>query len=381
MKSEWKEKPLGSLCSRLSSGKGISAAQLSLTAPIPVYGGNGIRGYVHEGNFSGECAIIGRQGAYCGNVRFFRGSAYMTEHAVVVQANDANDNRFLAYKLSLMDLGRLSGQSAQPGLSVKLLAQQSLRVPSLSTQRKIAAVLSSLDDKIETNHAICRNLEEQMGILYGAFVEQKAWKKSHIGELTERIAMGPFGSNIKVSTFVNEGVPIISGNHLRGKFVEDCGFNFITESHAQKLNRSLVHAGDIVFTHAGTLGQVSVVPDDADYGEYIISQRQFFLRCNQEKALPLFVLLFFHSKWGQWQLLSYANQTGVPSIAQPATNLRKIEIPLPPINAQREWAKCVHPLVDEFRVLWQQNRRLAALRDTLLPRLMSGELDVSAVKL
>lgn len=256
-----------------------------------------------------------------------------------------------------------------------------LNIPYLPTQRKIAAVLSSLDDKIETNNAICRNLEEQMETLYGAFVGKKAWKKANIGELAERVAMGPFGSNIKVSTFVDEGVPIISGNHLRGKFVEDCDFNFITESHAQKLNRSLVHAGDIVFTHAGTLGQVAMVPDDTDYGEYIISQRQFFLRCNQEKALPLFVLLFFHSKWGQWQLLSYANQTGVPSIAQPATNLKKIEIPLPPINAQKEWAKCVQPLVDEFRALWQQKRRLAALRDTLLPRLMSGELDVSAVKL
>lgn len=292
---------------------------------------------------------------------------------------------FLYYVLSQDDFFAYATKTAKgtkmPRGDKKAIMDFIVPLIPLAQQRKIAAVLSSLDDKIETNNAICRNLEEQMEALYGAFVGKKAWKKANIGELVERVAMGPFGSNIKVSTFVDEGVPIISGNHLRGKFVEDCDFNFITESHAQKLNRSLVHAGDIVFTHAGTLGQVAMVPDDTDYGEYIISQRQFFLRCNQEKALPLFVLLFFHSKWGQWQLLSYANQTGVPSIAQPATNLKKIEIPLPPINAQKEWAKCVQPLVDEFRVLWQQKRRLAALRDTLLPRLMSGELDVSAVNL
>lgn len=80
-------------------------------------------------------------------------------------------------------------------------------------------------------------------------------------------------------------------------------------------------------------------------------------------------------------MLSFANQTGVPSIAQPASNLKKIEIPLPPIDAQREWLEIISPM---FSVI-QQNKRtiqkLSSLRDTLLPKLMSGEIDVSKVEL
>lgn len=149
---------LGDICSRLSSGKGISAKQISETGKYPVYGGNGLRGYTENSNFSGECAIVGRQGAFCGNVRFFSGEAYMTEHAVVVCADDNNDTRYLAYLLSSMQLGRLSGQSAQPGLSVKVLAQQEVDMPPLEQQKKVISILTPIEEKIALNAAINENL-------------------------------------------------------------------------------------------------------------------------------------------------------------------------------------------------------------------------------
>lgn len=149
---------LGQVCSRLSSGKGISAKEVHEIGEYPVYGGNGLRGYTDHSNFEGECAIIGRQGAFCGNVRYFRGAAYMTEHAVVLCANEKNDTRYLAYLLSIMNLGRLSGQSAQPGLSVKSLAKQIVSLPSLSEQKVVADTLCALDEKIENNSKINHHL-------------------------------------------------------------------------------------------------------------------------------------------------------------------------------------------------------------------------------
>ena len=96
-----------------------------------------------------------------------------------------------------------------------------------------------------------------------------AWPVVKIGEIAEKIAMGPFGSNIKVSTFVESGVPIISGQHLHGsKLDESSGFNFVSEDHAQKLKNSNVFRGDIVFTHAGTIGQVSLVPETSLFEKY-----------------------------------------------------------------------------------------------------------------
>lgn len=224
------------------------------------------------------------------------------------------------------------------------------------------------------------NLEQQLISLYDNFSSSESWETVLIENIAEKIALGPFGSNIKVSTFVADGVPVISGNHLRGKFLEEPSFNYITEEHSQKLKNSIVYPKDIVFTHAGNIGQVAMIPNDSAYSYYVISQRQFYLRCDVSKVLPEYVLMFFHSKEGQHELLSYANQTGVPSISQPATNLKKIKLPLPPIEEQIPWSRQVFPLIDMYRSNYQENILLTQLRDTLLPKLMSDKIDVSQVE-
>lgn len=193
--------------------------------------------------------------------------------------------------------------------------------------------------------------------------------------------MGPFGSNIKVSTFVPEGVPIISGNHLRGYFLEEHEFNYIAEEHAERLKNSIVFPHDLIFTHAGNIGQVAMIPDGCKYDRYVLSQRQFYLRCDEAKVVPEFLLMFFHSASGQHELLSYANQTGVPSIAQPASNLKKIPFKCPPMQEQLMWQEQVHPLLGRYLNNRLENDRLSTLRDALLPKLMSGELDVSSLDL
>lgn len=248
-------------------------------------------------------------------------------------------------------------------------------------QKKIARYLEMIDDKIELNNAINNNLLQQLDTLYDEFSHRKNWSTVIINDIAEKVAMGPFGSNIKVSTFVSEGVPIISGNHLRGYFLEEPSFNYITEEHAQRLKNSLVYPKDIVFTHAGNIGQVAMIPDDCRYPMYVLSQRQFYLRCDTEKAIPEYVVLFFHSKQGQHELLSYANQTGVPSIAQPATNLKKIPLKLPPIDEQRQWLQVVSPIIKLYQSNVYENEHLSSMRDSLLPKLMSGELDVSDINL
>lgn len=252
---------------------------------------------------------------------------------------------------------------------------------SKKVQIRIAAILDAIDSKIENNIKINNNLLQQLDTLYDEFSHIKNWSTVIINDIAEKVAMGPFGSNIKVSTFVSEGVPIISGNHLRGYFLEEPSFNYITEEHAQRLKNSLVYPKDIVFTHAGNIGQVAMIPDDCRYPMYVLSQRQFYLRCDTEKAIPEYVVLFFHSKQGQHELLSYANQTGVPSIAQPATNLKKIPLKLPPIDEQRQWLQVVSPIIKLYQSNVYENEHLSSMRDSLLPELMSGELDVSDIDL
>lgn len=183
------------------------------------------------------------------------------------------------------------------------------------------------------------------------------WVTKPIAEIAEKIAMGPFGSNIKVSTFVEQGVPIISGQHLHGtRLDESSGFNFITHEHAEKLKNSNVFPGDIVFTHAGTIGQVSLIPENVLFRRYVISQRQFFLRVDRRQADPAFVTRWFHAPVGRHRLMMHASQVGVPSISRPASNLKEILIDLPPLGEQQAISEMLDIIDDKIEL----NRRMAA---------------------
>ncbi|EJU7772036.1 restriction endonuclease subunit S [Salmonella enterica subsp. salamae serovar 4,12:e,n,x:1,6] len=204
----------------------------------------------------------------------------------------------------------------------------------------------------------------------------KGWDIVKTEDIAIKIGMGPFGSNIKVSTFVDCGVPVISGQHLKEILIIDGGNNFITPEHAEKLKNSAVYRKDIIFTHAGNIGQVSIIHDDSEYEDYIISQRQFYLRVNESKSSPYYLIHYFRSEQGQHALLSNASQVGVPSIARPSTHLRNITFLNPSKPLLEEFDKLCAPLFKRFN----QNRKcsisLTTLRDTLLPKLISGELSL-----
>jgi len=192
------------------------------------------------------------------------------------------------------------------------------------------------------------------------------WRKVRIEEVAERIAMGPFGSSIKVETFVTSGVPVISGQHLHGSKVDDrVGFNFVSEQHADRLKNANVQRGDVIFTHAGNIGQVAFIPQSSQFERYVISQRQFYMRCDLAKVLPEFVVAYFKTPEGRHKLLANASQVGVPSIAQPVTYLRTIEIPLPPIEEQRAIAHILGTLDDKIELNRRMSETLEAIARAL----------------
>lgn len=135
------------------------------------------------------------------------------------------------------------------------------------------------------------------------------WRTVAIKDIAEKVAMGPFGSSIKVETFVAEGIPIINGQHLHGTRVHDgLGFKFISHEHSQRLANANVVRGDVVLTHRGTIGQVAYIPDDSQYDRYVVSQSQFFVRCDRTVVVPEYVALYFKSPEGQHQLLANMSQ-------------------------------------------------------------------------
>ena len=174
-----------------------------------------------------------------------------------------------------------------------------------------------------------------------------------IADLIDEIAMGPFGSNIKVSCFVDSGVPVLNGSNLEGFSLSEKTFRYVTRKKADSLNKANAHRGDIVITHRGTLGQMVFIPQDSKYDRYVISQSQFRVRCN-DKVLPEYLVYYFHTPIGQHKLLSNASQVGVPALARPSSTFQQIEVVLPELSIQ----KCVVEIISTIQKKIVNNQEL-----------------------
>lgn len=369
---------LGEVCSRLSSGKSIKAAEIFPAGKYPVYGGNGLRGYADRSNFEGECAIIGRQGAYCGNVRYFKGEAYMTEHAVVCQANEKANTYYLSALLSTMHLERLSGQSAQPGLAVGTLSVQEINLPSLEAQRSIASILSSLDRKIELNNKINADLEEMAQAIFkswfvdfepfkgGKFVDSElgmipeGWKVGTLGDITKnKSAKVKERNDVKVLSPVTTGELVLSEEYFTKQ---------VFSSSIAKYK--IVNKGDFAYNPArvniGSLGRNEFDFDGCVSPVYVV----FSVLDGYENYFDLFRKTDFFKDsvaslaiGGVRQSLSY-------------DDLSLIETIIPSENVVEKFNNLYNQMKKTIKAKKLENSRLSTLRDTLLPRLMSGELEV-----
>ena len=168
---DWKNTRLGKACSHFQSGKSITAKDISDSGSFPVYGGNGLRGFTDQFTHEGEFILVGRQGALCGNVNLVDGPNYISEHAIAIQVNLENSNKWLAYWLDKMKLNRFSEASAQPGLAVNKLVRFEINLPQKEEQTKIANFLSAIDQKIDNVAAqIDQAKEWKKGLLQQMFV-------------------------------------------------------------------------------------------------------------------------------------------------------------------------------------------------------------------
>lgn len=372
---EYAKYELKNVCSRLSSGKSISSKMISEEGRYPVYGGNGLRGYTDHSNFSGDCAIIGRQGAFCGNVRYFSGEAYMTEHAVVVCANNLNNTHYLAYLLSTMNLGRLSGQSAQPGLSVKTLGIQEIMLPSIEYQNKVVALLSSLDEKIAVNNNINDNLEQQAQTLFQKlFIENVnfKWRKGTISDLGTVVG-GSTPSKSKPEYYTEHGIAWITPKDLsvnKSKFIAH-GENDITELGLKNSSASIMPEGTVLFSSRAPIGYIAIAA-----GEVTTNQGFKSVVPKAEIGTPF---VYYFLKNALPTIEGMASGSTFKEVS--GSTMKDVPALIPDSETLAKFNEFCGPLFGQQQMLERQNQSLAALRDSLLPKLMSGEIDVSDVSI
>ena len=224
-----------------------------------------------------------------------------------------------------------------------------LPVPDIEVQKNIVKSYKTITDRIALKKRINDNLVEFCKTEFMKIFatrpeyqdEQSDWFSQPLGKSLSRVAMGPFGSNIKTDCFIEEGIPVLNGDNISGYLLSEKAFRYVDEEKAYELRNSIAHSGDIVITHRGTLGQVALIPDKTKFSEYVISQSQFMFTCDQSKILPEYVLFYFHTDAGSRRLLANDNTTGVPSIAKPTSYIKALHIPIPPIDMQHQWAVLV----------------------------------------
>ncbi|MCT1716062.1 restriction endonuclease subunit S [Dermabacter hominis] len=386
--SVWKEYSLGEVCRRLSSGKNITARDIHDVGQYVVFGGNGVRGYTTKSNFVGECAVIGRQGAYCGNVRYFHGEAWMSEHAVVAEAKPEHDSRFLACLLSTMNLGSLSGQAAQPGLSVKVLAEQKVVLPDGPTQRLVSEVVGSFDDHIENNRRRIEVLEEMARAIYREwFVKFRYPGHEDVSMVDSALGLIPEGWElVPASTLVTVNPRIKLDKSVEHPFITmgdlDEGSLSCRPSDARAGGSgSKFELGDTLFARITPClqnGKTGLVQSLAE-GEVGMGSTEFIVLRGQLVGSAYTYCLARDERFRGHAISSMSGASGRQRVRNECFD--SYLIAAPPGRLSDEFEATAEPLLLQVKVLFDESERLGALRDALLPKLVTGEIDVSSLAL
>ncbi|MDG4508991.1 restriction endonuclease subunit S [Streptococcus suis] len=362
---------LGSIFNRFSSGKTIKSSDIFEVGEYPVFGGNGIRGFCDFYNFEGECLIIGRQGANCGNVRYFSGKAYMTEHAIIGVANEYQNVGYIANKLSLMKLEQFQGQSAQPGLSVQTLSEIPIQVPEKSVQDKVFSLLSILDQKIALNNQINEELEAMAKTLYDYWFVQfdfpdengKPYKSSG----------GKMVYNDQLKREIPEGwgvkrlgeLAIATGKRDANFGTENGQYDFWTTANEP------IKADEYSFE-----GKAILIAGNGNFyinfteGKFEAYQRTYVIQSADENELLFMYPACLQSieklrKGSNGSIIKYITIGDVQNISQPHC----------PVIANM-FVDIFRPIMNTIQKNKQQNQELTQLRDWLLPMLMNGQVKV-----
>lgn len=274
--------------------------------------------------------------------------------------------------------------SAYPSIKPSDIKNREILLPPLETQQKIAKVLSAIDDKIELNNSINNNLEQQAQAIFKSwFVDFEPFG----GTLPKFAELVPIEKICKIVTkgttpttlgfsFVEQGINFIKAESILDNHSFDYNkFAYIDEVTYKKLSRSILEAKDIVFTIAGTLGRFAIIDEEVIPAN--TNQAVAIIRADIGKIEPEYLYTFF---LGNWHNNYYSKR--IQQAVQANLNLTTIKS-LPIILLSQEYRikylNIIKPILWQIKYNEKENRILTQLRDTLLPKLMSGEIAVSEV--
>lgn len=378
---EWKEYSLGDI-SKLKYGKNVSAKLCK--GPVPIFSGYRKIGTCNTINCKKNTVIVIARGAGgCGDVKLTKEDCFLTNLSISVELDKGICNaKWFYYNHLLNNLSFLNSGSAQPQITIDSLSKYLIRIPPIIIQRKIAGILSALDSKIENNNKINANLESQAQALFKSwfvdftpfkdqpFVDSElgpipqGWKVGKLGDIGE-IVCGSTPSKSKPEYYTTHGIAWLTPKDLstsKAKFTSR-GEIDITDEGYKSTSTKLMPRGSVLFSSRAPIGYLTIAKNE-------ICTNQGFKSLVPNGIGTGFVYYTLRHLTPQIE----NRATGSTFKEASATLMRSVETIVPPTSILNKFEELLRPILQFQEKKEEENQRLAALRDTLLPKLMSGEI-------
>jgi len=378
------------------NGKSISPEKYSPDGKYPVFGANGQLARSDDVLNPDACIAIGRVGAYCGCVYYVPEPSWVTDNAIVALPKNQDDLRFLFYLLSSLDLRQTAIGSAQPLITQAVLKAIRTLVPPLKQQQAIACILGALDDKIELNRGMNRTLEEMARAIFKSwFVDfdpvraKAAVRREHPKWTDEQVGRAAC-PNLKPE--IAALFPDAFQDSELGEIPK--GWSYVTLGEIAEVNwgdtsvtkKSYVDHGFLAFSAKGPDGflsyydydrtgiVVSAIGANSGYtwlarGKWSCIKNTIRFWATNSSVSTEYLFLATHGD-NIWPVRGSAQ----PFISQ--TDARNIAVLFPSSGEAKVFGGLVEPFLAKIETNEIESRVLASIRDTLLPKLISGELRV-----
>ena len=353
----------------------------------PYYGAQGIIDYVADYRYDGEYLLIAEDGENLSSrtapiAQIAKGKYWVNNHAHVVKNNGNSDLYYICYLLNHSDIAGYVTGSAQPKLSQRNLDKIKIELPPLHVQRRIASILSAYDNLIENNTRRIRLLEQMAENIYKEWFVRfrfpghenaefenglpKGWQLRHIGDVCETIGGGTpstskpeyWGGDIKWVTPTDitskDSLPLLT---IAGR---------ITQEGLNKSSAKLLPPYTILMTSRASIGFFGMAPFE------VCTNQGFISIIPHSENLRMYMLYLLKSR--KEEIVMNANGSTFLEISK--GRFRKMRMLIPDDSTLNEFEKRARAIFDTVMKLEQQSMILARQRDLLLPRLMSGKLEV-----
>ena len=359
----------------LEYGKPVKDKE-STDGKIPVYGTNGQIGTSH---LPAQCKhpsfILGRKGAYRG-VHYSDCPFSVIDTAFYAEPlTDRIDLKWAYYKFLTYDINGMDSGSAIPSTDRYQIYSIEVEVPPLEEQRKIVAVLDCIDRKININQKVNDNLEQQAATYFQELFINNAnpmWQISTISDLGTVVG-GSTPSKTKPEYYTDNGIAWITPKDLsinKSKFISH-GENDITELGLKNSSATVMPKGTVLFSSRAPIGYIAIASNE-------VTTNQGFKSVIPYSEIGT-AFVYFFLKHSLPVIESAASGSTFKEISGSA--MKNIPAIIPDRNTLDQFNSFCAPIFAQQKILEEQNHSLAMLRDSLLPKLMSGAIDIASIQL